>query len=246
MVSRATLVRNALVQECLLDMADRDYLAARICWRTRLPEQFLWSALQCVEKALKTILLLNDMSARDLSHNVEKALTRVDGIVDLQFSIQKDVRTFIGYLNRFGQNRYLERGFYMRGMELLTLDKTFWYLRRYCWNIRAHARAAKRPEAELLASYAKCFSGQRHLDSPMRFHLSSGYLENTLAGKNGKEQYKALVWKNVFFGKRDKGTFSFSSMSWSASPAHFRHPDVFADLAKIIDFPPDVKRALSS
>ena len=27
-----------------------------------------------------------------------------------------------------------------------------------------------------------------------------------LAGKNGQEQYKALVWKNVFFGKRDKGS----------------------------------------
>jgi HEPN domain-containing protein len=245
MASRAILVRNSLVQECLLDMADRDYLAARICWRNRLPEQFLWSALQCVEKSLKTILLLNDKSARTLSHDVEKALTRVDGIADLRFSIQKEVREFIGYLNRFGQNRYLERGFYMRGMELMALDKTYWYLRRYCWNIRAHARTARRPEAELLTSYAKYFRDQHHLDRPMRFHLFTGYLENTLAGKNGREQYRALVWKNVFFGKREKGTFSFSPMSWSASPAHFRYPDVFDELSKIIDFPADVRQALS-
>lgn len=226
-------------------MADRDYIAARICWRTRLPEQFLWSALQCIEKALKTILLLNDKSARGLSHDLEKALARVDGIADLQFNIQKEVRTFIGYLNRFGQNRYLERGFYMRGMELMTLDKTYWYLRRYCWNMRAHARAAKIPEEEFFASYAKHFNDQRHLDRPMRFHLFSGYIENTLSGKHGKEQYRALVWKNVFFGKRDKGTFSFSPMSWSASPAHFRHPEVFAELSKIIDFPADVRKALT-
>ncbi len=32
-----------------------------------------------------------------------------------------------------------------------------------------------------------------------------------LAGKNGQEQYQALVWKNVFFGKRDKGTFTINS-----------------------------------
>lgn len=245
MVSRATLVRNSLVQECLLDMADRDYLAARICWRSRLPEQFLWSALQCVEKSLKTILLLNDKSARKLSHDVEKALACVDAIPDLQFSVQKEVREFIGYLNRFGQNRYLERGFYMRGMELMKLDKTYWYLRRYCWNMRAYARAGKVPEPEFLASYSKHFQDPNHLDRPMRFHLFTGYLENTLAGKHGHEQYKALVWKNVFFGKRDKGTFTFSPMSWSASPAHFRHPDVFDELSKIIDFPADVKQALS-
>lgn len=244
MPSQDTLVRNSLVQECLLDMADRDYLAARVCWRTRLPEQFLWFALQAVEKSLKTILLLNDESARGLSHDLAKALARVDAITDLQFSIQNEVRVFIGYLNRYGQNRYLERGYYMRGMELLSLDKTYWYLRRYCQNIRAHARVAKRPEAELLAGYAAHFRSQQHLDRPMRFQLFVGYLENVLAGKNGTEQYEALVWKNVFFGKRDKGTFKFTSMSWSASPPHFRHPTVFAELTKIIDFPSDVRRAL--
>lgn len=245
MISPTTLVRNSLVQECLLDMADRDYLAARVCWRTRLPEQFLWSALQSVEKTLKTILLLNDRSARGLSHDLEKSLARVDAITDLQFEIQNDVRIFVGYLNRYGQNRYLERGYYMRGTELLSLDKAYWYLRRYCQNIRAHARVARRPESELLDGYARYFRNPEHLDQPMLFHLFSGYLEDVLAGKNGREQYNALVWKNVFFGKRDKGTLTFTHMSWSASPPHFRHPAVFTELARIIDFPPDVKRALA-
>ena len=79
----------------------------------------------------------------------------------------------------------------------------------------------------------------------MQYHLFVGYLETVLTGKNGREQYNALVWKNVFFGKRDKGTFTFTPMSWSASPAHFRHPDVFTELSTIIDFPADVRKALS-
>jgi hypothetical protein len=245
MVTRATLVRNSLVQECLLDMADRDYIAARLCWRTRLPEQFLWSAHQAVEKALKTILLLNDRSARGIKHDIGKGLARVDEITDLKIHLHNDVRTFIGYLNRFGQNRYLERGYWMRGTELISLDKSYWSLRRYCWNIRAHARAAKRREQDVLDAHAKYFRSQEHLDRPVRHHLFVGYLEDTLKGKHGREQYDALVWKNVFFGKRDKGTFEFVQMSWSASPAHFRHPEVFDELAKIIDFPSDVTRALS-
>jgi hypothetical protein len=172
-------------------------------------------------------------------------LARVDDIADLKIHLHEDVRAFIGYLNRFGQNRYLERGYYMRGTELISLDKAYWFLRRYCWNIRAHARAAKKPESELLAAYAGYFRTQAHLDRPMKYRLFSGYLEDALAGKHGREQYKALIWKNVFFGKREKGSFEFLHMSWSASPAHFRHPDVFDELAEIIDFPGDVKRALS-
>jgi HEPN domain-containing protein len=245
MVSRAVVVRNSLVQECLLNMADRDYIAARVCWRTRLPEQFLWSGLQAVEKALKAILLLNDKSARGLNHDLEKALARVDGIRDLDVHLPDDVRTFIGYLNRFGQNRYLERGYYMRGMELIALDKAYWFLRRYCWNLRAYASASKHHEGDFLASYARFFRDPKHLERPMKYRLFTGYLEDALASKHGPEQYEALVWKNVYFGKRDKGSFEFLQMAWSASPAHFRHPEVFSELAKIIDFPKDVRLALS-
>lgn len=245
MVTQTTLVRNALVQECLIDMADRDYLAARVCWRTGLPEQFLWSALQSIEKALKAILVLNDESARELGHNLDEALARVDGIADLQVHLPDDVRTFVGYLNRFGQNRYLERGYYMRGMELMSLDKAYWYVRRYCWNIRAYARAAKRSETEFLDSYAKFYRDSKHLAHPTKHRLFSGFLEDVLAGNKGDDAYDALVWKNVFFGKRRKGPFPFTAMSWSASPPHFRHPAVFAELAKIIYFSKEVRLALS-
>jgi hypothetical protein len=225
-------------------MADRDYLAARVCWRTRLPEQFLWFSLQAVEKELKVILLLNDQSAKGLLHNIEKALEKVEAIPNLDLYLHKDVRRFITYLNRYGQNRYLERGFYLLGTELMLLDKTFWFIRRYCQNFRAVARRLKKPEAEWLAGYAVHFRNPRHLARPHRFHLQFGYLEKVLEGTHGPEQYGALVWKNVFFGKRDKGAFHLPGLAWSASPPHFRYPEVFSELAEILDFPKDVKHAL--
>jgi hypothetical protein len=245
MASHATLVRNSLVQECLLDMADRDYLGARVCWRTRLPEQFLWAALQAIEKTLKAILILHDGSAKGIGHKLARALKRVDEIADLNIHLPDDVRVFVGYLDRFGENRYLERGYYMRGMELISLDESYWHIRRYCWNMRAYARAAKVDETDFLRSYAKFYRDPRHLKSPWKHHLFSGYLEDVLKGKKGLEPYDALVWQNMYFGKREKKTVSFHSLSWAASPAHFRHPQVFTELAKIIDFPKDVKQELS-
>jgi HEPN domain-containing protein len=243
---KARLVRNSLVREALVDMADRDYLAARICWRTRLPEQFLWNALQAIEKQLKAILVLNDQSAKGLGHDLEESLKRVMAIKDLRFDPPEDVRDFVRYLNRHGPNRYLERPFYLRGAEIFSLDKTFWHFRRYCQNLRAQARAVGISADEWLRQYAKWFKDDAHLQNPHKFRLFFGYLEDVLKGRMGQEQYDALVWKNVFYGKRDKGTITFKPLGWMANPAHVRHPDVFAELAAIVDFPKDVRREMSS
>jgi len=62
-----TIILNTYAHECLMRMADQDYLAARICYRHNLIDQFLWSALQAVEKYLKAILLYNRASAKGLS-----------------------------------------------------------------------------------------------------------------------------------------------------------------------------------
>jgi len=54
------------------DVADYDYIAARMTYRTSLFSQFLWSGLQAVEKYLKCLLLLNRMEAKKIVHNLAK------------------------------------------------------------------------------------------------------------------------------------------------------------------------------
>ena len=41
------------------DVADNDYIAARLAYRAHLPGQFLWSCEQAIEKYLKFILFLS-------------------------------------------------------------------------------------------------------------------------------------------------------------------------------------------
>ena len=243
-ISQYELIRNAVVRECLVDMADRDYIAARLCWRGRLPEQFLWNGLQALEKQFKAIVVLNGRSAKGFGHNIEKGLTHVLAIADLKVDPPKVIRDFVKYLNHHAPNRYLERPFYLRGAELFELDRAFWHFRRYCQDFRATARYLKKTDAEWLDMNQQWFTNPSHTRRPYRFRIQGGYLEETLEGRRGREQYDALVWKNVYYGKRDKGKIEFRPLGWSANPAHVRHPNEFAALVKVMDFPKDVAQAL--
>jgi len=98
---------NDFARRSFRDTADQDYIAARVNYVANLPEPFLWCSLQAIEKYLKAILLFNDCSAKNLSHDLEKGLSRVLEIDDIDFDMPADVKRFIRYLNTFGANRYL-------------------------------------------------------------------------------------------------------------------------------------------
>lgn len=50
---------NNFATRSFRDVADQDYVLARIAYRSELYAQFLWSGLQAIEKYLKAILLYN-------------------------------------------------------------------------------------------------------------------------------------------------------------------------------------------
>lgn len=50
---------NDFAKRCFRNMADRDYVHARLAYRSKLVSQFLSSSLHCLEKYAKAILLFN-------------------------------------------------------------------------------------------------------------------------------------------------------------------------------------------
>jgi hypothetical protein len=58
------------------DIADGDYIVARLAHRATLIPQFLWSSLQAVEKYLKGILLLNRVPHVKATHGVSLLLLK--------------------------------------------------------------------------------------------------------------------------------------------------------------------------
>lgn len=127
---------NNFINQSFRDMADKDYIAARILYRYELGPQFLWSAHQAVEKYLEAILLYNDKLTKHLGHNIYQAFQELSNIKDIPFECPEDVVEFIKYLNRHGNNRYFEKPAYTLGNELLMLDRAVWNVRRYCFYIK--------------------------------------------------------------------------------------------------------------
>ena len=64
---------NDFATRSFRDTADGDYIAARLAYRARLSQNFLWSSLHAIEKYLKCILILNRIKAPQ-GHDLEKIL----------------------------------------------------------------------------------------------------------------------------------------------------------------------------
>ena len=74
---RLAAMKKRVVQAMFTDMADQDYLAARLAYGAEMFNLFFWSAGQAIEKYLKASLLLNGLSAKGYGHNLEKLFADV-------------------------------------------------------------------------------------------------------------------------------------------------------------------------
>ena len=131
------------------DMADRDYLTARLACRSDLIPQFLWSSHQAIEKYLKCILLLNRIRGKTVGHDLTKALKLTERLpfkVDLSTRSQK----FIDHVATYGEFRYLDVSTFAEGHALVNLDFAVWELRRYCQVLNVFGKKLIAVEQEML------------------------------------------------------------------------------------------------
>ncbi len=229
------------VNRSFRDVADRDYLAARVLYRLELGPQFLWSAQQAVEKYLKGILLYNDQTTKTLGHDLGKSFQKLNTITDIPFDFPEDVVEFIGYLKEQGNNRYFEKHAYTVGEELLILDRTIWHIRRYCYYMRGQSTPG--PDGQRVDLFpleiAKIKSFP--VEKANKYRIFGGYLEKVLSQQKS-ELRKNLVWKNFYYGSRRKKIIkNFKAHSWSANPAHYLHPDLFLVLKERVKLSKEVE-----
>lgn len=223
------------------DIADQDYLSARLLYRADLVPQFLWAAQQAVEKYLKAILLYSDISTKGLRHDLDSALDRLNAIKDITFDIPDRIKAFIHVLNEEGPNRYFEYPAVMDRYALHDLDRTVWCLRRYCQWLRGPSTGGSpNPLPDHLAAIHAFPWPQRH-----RFRIAGGHLEEILS-KPKHPQREALVWKNFCYGRRSKRRIK-STLHYSfANPTHYLKPEIFDELSKRVQFSKEVTRVLQT
>ena len=77
------------------DIADNDYLAARLSYRAHLYQPFRWQATHCLEKYAKGILLLNKVSSQGLGHEVLASLQRLADSEPFAVSISEETKVTV-------------------------------------------------------------------------------------------------------------------------------------------------------
>lgn len=217
------------------ETADKDYIAARMAYRARLIQPFLWSALHCLEKYVKGILLLNRVKVHK-GHSVLPGIERMKLHGSFKLDLSADTVKFIKNLEDYGAAfRYYEVSYEIRPFDIVRFDRAVWELRRYCQPLDYDIVELNGKTVNLLT---------RELD---RVHhakakhekgtcVVGGILEKIVENKHHPAR-EALIWNNLFFGpSRRKGVKLRPECEAGNSP-FFLHPEIIDEVVKYVYIP---------
>jgi len=239
--SDVLLLTNDFANRSFRDVADQDYIAARLSHRANLREPFLWSALQAMEKYFKAILLYNGLSAKKLGHDLNKALKRIEGISDIGLSIPSEARSFIDYLNVYGANRYLEFSTHLKPHALVELDRTVWHVRKYCFYMRTTTVRPNGTVFDWLPSTVKRINSKENEEYPHKYKIRRGFLEEAIRKDTVQAQY--LIYHNFYYGRTKKRKIkNYKNYMSSTNPTLSLHPEVFDELDKVVQFSSEFRK----
>jgi len=218
------VVLNSFATDIFRKQADFDYVSARMNFRMCLRQQFLWSGQQAIEKYLKAILLYNGKSARyfqlpnskrkEFGHNLLALNDEVKSIDYLVYELPGWSPQFLRYLSELGGfNRYLSRNSYNTRDALHKLDELAWNIRRYCQYITDRGTGCKAPVDGMKESIIRSINNPTYKEKPVSFNLFGGELEKIVKRPTNDPARKALIWTNLYYGKRNRKVVSFRAMS---------------------------------
>lgn len=234
---------NSFATRSFRDVADQDYVAARLSFRSTLIPQFHWSGLQAIEKYLKCVLVLNRVKA-PRGHDLAELLRILSESGKLNLELSEQTREFIVYLDTYGRHRYFESSWSVHGHELILLDWAVWEVRRYAKVLVPHAvtdasdRAARlRAELEEISR-----AGTKH---PHQHAIPGGLLEDVLANPKHAAR-SALVWQNPCFGRSLRKRVKYWPGFRAANSPLTLNPHILDEVLKYVWLPKDMKDAYRS
>lgn len=239
----ARALKNEFAKQCFRDIADYDYIGARILFRNKCFDQFLHLAHQCIEKYLKAILLFNNVEHPRPEHDLEVVLSKVKKGIKI-VCLEKETEDFIKGINTTRHARYLSAPFSARKSYLIDLDKAVWDLRLFCQS-KEYQRLIVEASKDKDNFITRSIKG--------RSIIQFGILEKVIENKSGKLGIlrENLVWKNFRFGKKRKQKIKFGSGRWGKSPIFFhgdknQMKEAFEVLREYVHFPKEVKNYFES
>ena len=187
---------NDLAIRCFRETGDGDYIAARMAMKAGLPVQFLWSALQAIEKYLKCILVLNRYEAKT-AHDLQRALDTIHQHLPFTIKLTPDEQAVFSHIAESGENRYLIESLEVFDYELTHFDTLVWKLRQYCVPLDVTHYNDKPDQTVLMQNVARV---EAALSGPAEGgHLEHGSLEKILDDSMSPAR-EGLIWRNAMFG----------------------------------------------
>lgn len=234
------VILNTFARAIFRKQADCDYIAARANYRMRLRQQFLWSAHQAMEKYLKAILLFNGRSARyympagaskrrEYGHDLDALIGEIQKIALLKFEIEPDDQKFLSYLShQGGANRYLSTSAYNTSDAIHCLDRLVWHIRRYCQYIPDRGIGSRQAVPGMQEAFVRSINDTSLKKSPHLFALfagEAGELESVIKSDPQDPARRALLWANLFYGKKKRLRVTYDSFSSTEIPPNENEHD---------------------
>jgi hypothetical protein len=213
------LLLNDFAIRSFRDEGDSDYISARMAYRAEIATS-LWASQQMLEKYVKCILLLKRIPGKDVRHDLRKGLDLINASGKMQLDLTPNTQRFIDRIDTYGQYRYLEVSRFIDTLDIINLDRAAWELRRYC-------------TIDPAPGQFKLVRGV----TPPKFDLAGGYLESII-GDDKSPARGPLLWRNFFFGRRQRRFWKNPSFRIRASnaPLHM-HPEILEEVLKYVHLP---------
>lgn len=232
---------NSFATGCFRNVADQDYIAARLSYRHGLILQFQTLAHMALEKYIKAILLYNRIKAKNVRHDLRKARGKLREISICTIKLSDISEKFIQHIDDVGNNRYLEKSYFSRGPAIVELDRCVWEIRRFCQVI--DSRFTREPD-----KFRTKFEALRNdlvsaePSAPSLIPIHGGRLEKLLEKKDHPAR-KALVWSNAYFASRMRRVVRVPDSFMFENSPYYLFPEILEEVAEYVLIPPKVLKA---
>lgn len=221
------------------ETADKDYIAARMAYRAQLIQPFLWSALHCLEKYVKGILVLNRVDAKELGHSILPGIERMKLLGKFEIDLSVDTVRFISELEDYGAKyRYYEVSYSIEPFDIVRLDRAVWEIRRYCQSLDYEIVEMSGKSVNLLAHELDRIHGAK-AKLEKGTCVIGGTLERIIKEKDHPAR-EALIWKNLFFGPSRRKSVKMRPRRESGNSPFFLHPEIIDEVVKYVYIPRDI------
>jgi len=228
---------NSFASRCFRDVADRDYISARMCYRAGLISQFHWAALQAFEKYYKAILLYNRIKSKSVGHSIAEAQKQAKK-APFEIRLSDTSRKLLAHLDDYGRFRYLETSYHIHGPKLVELDKAVWEIRRYCRVLNYDLPIPGKEPKPMLALELE--RNERAEKRPFQeFQVIGGALEAILK-KHDHPARGPLIWQNGFYGGSRRRRVTVPTHFYAENSPLYLYPKLLDHVLEYIHIPKDV------